>query len=82
MNKPFPALCRDCRFQIREPGSDWNSRCTNPYVNAKNAWALANTGGNGNPAHTSANDESGRTSFLSPCGQSGKLWEPKESNHD
>lgn len=73
--KPYPALCRDCQHQVPEPGSEWNSRCTHPMVNADNSWALANTGGNGAPAHTDARGERERTSWLAPCGRAGKLWE-------
>jgi hypothetical protein len=78
MTKPFPALCRDCKHGIPEEGSPWSMWCTNPMVNAQNEWALANTGGNGAPAHSSARQERARK-WLSPCGMTGKLWTPKGS---
>lgn len=74
--KPFPLLCRDCKFQVPEPGSAWNSMCLHPIVNAQNSWALANTGGAGQPAHTSAQEERKRKWFV-PCGMAGKLWEQR-----
>jgi hypothetical protein len=77
IQKPFPALCRDCRHRIPEPGSEWNSMCTHPKVNAKNEWALANTGGDGKLASSTAHIERGNTSLFAPCGRSGKLWEPR-----
>jgi hypothetical protein len=76
MKKPYPALCRDCKHQIPEDGSKWNSRCTHPIVNAQNEWALANTGGNGTSANSDARSERERRWFA-PCGMKGKLWEPK-----
>lgn len=76
-NKPNPALCRDCKHQKIRSDSDWTSVCLHPKVNAKNAWALANSGGNGTLAGFDAVRERERTSFFAPCGQAGKLWEPK-----
>jgi hypothetical protein len=76
MTKPYPALCRDCKHQIPEPGSTWNSRCTHPSVNAQNEWALANSGGNGSPPASDCRGERARKWFA-PCGMTGKLWEPK-----
>jgi hypothetical protein len=70
-------LCRDCRHQMPTPGAEWNSQCLHPSVNAKNAYALANTGGNGFSASSSAKDERER-GWWSPCGMRGALWEPKQ----
>jgi hypothetical protein len=76
VNKPYPALCRDCAHQSPEPGSPWNSRCSHPIVNAKDAWALSNTGGQGELATSNCRSERARKWFA-PCGMAGKLWEPK-----
>jgi hypothetical protein len=81
MNKPYPALCRDCKYAMPEPGSTWNMRCINPRVNARNEWALANTGGDGTPAHSDCRSERG-IKWFAACGITGKLWEPKPSTPD
>lgn len=70
MNKPFPALCRDCKHSMPEPKSEWNLRCMHPKVNAKSAWALAGA----KPHGTDARAEREKY-WPAPCGQRGALWE-------
>ena len=77
--KPFPALCRDCKWSRPErPDSKWNNVCTNPHVVATHPWALANNR-EGEPAWPMCRDErdKGRWKFWAPCGMTGKRWEPK-----
>jgi len=73
MSKPYPALCKDCKHSEPERGSEWCLRCHHPRVNAKDSYALSCSKGNG----TSCSTERGKIGFLSECGMSGKLWEPK-----
>jgi hypothetical protein len=71
MNKPYPALCRDCKHCIPEPGSEWTLRCMHPVVNAGDPWALAGA----KPHGSGCRDERARVGFFAPCGKPGKLWE-------
>lgn len=72
--KPYPALCKDCRYSEPEVGSEWNLRCHHPVVNARDSWALAACGKNsGSTCHTER--EKG---YFSACGMRGKLWVSKE----
>lgn len=71
--KPYPALCRDCKHSMPEPGFDWNLRCMHPVVNAGDHWALSSS----KPHGSEARSERERISLFSPCGMRGKLWEPK-----
>lgn len=75
-NKPFPALCRDCRFGKPQKDFGWNNVCMNPKVNAQSSWALANNH-EGEPAYTQCQSERERRSPFAACGMKGKLWEPK-----
>ena len=72
--KPYPALCRDCKFSKPSPGSEWNLKCLHPRVNAGNAWALVANGDFG----CECRGERERRSLFAPCGMKGKLWEKKE----
>lgn len=74
MTKPFPLLCKDCKWSRPEPQSDWNLRCTHPVVNSRDAWALASGRG---PGGTSARDERAKRGIFVKCGMKGKLWETK-----
>jgi hypothetical protein len=79
---PFPAFCRDCKHSRTkiDPYSenerpDRGLRCIHPKVNARNAWSLAEP----NPKVTKeCHYERDDTGWFAPCGQKGKLWEPKE----
>lgn len=79
MKKPFPALCKDCKWTVKP---DWahNLRCYHPKVVGQDAWALGSISGVGEAAGKSCTDERGEKWFAQ-CGMKGKLWEPKES-HD
>ncbi len=69
-------LCRDCKHSMPEPRSEWNLRCMNPEVNARDSWALSSV----QPHGSSARDEREKTWTLrgmAPCGMRGALWEPK-----
>lgn len=73
-DKPYPALCRDCKHSRTEENSTWSLRCVNQKVNASDPWALA-TGGE--IAGTNCRCERERWIFA-PCGMKGKLWERKD----
>ena len=69
--KPFPALCKECKYSAPDKNSSWQLQCHNPKVNAKDSWALANCKTNG------SNCQSERDrNWFSPCGQRGAQWEP------
>lgn len=72
MNKPYPALCKDCKWSRVSESSRWETRCQHPRVNAQDAWALTATTISG----SAARDQRERKWFA-VCGQSGKLWEPR-----
>ena len=72
-DKPYPALCKDCKWSSPEPGFEWNLRCHQPTVNADDPWALASGGGVG----TRCQSERGRATLLARCGKGGKLWEAR-----
>jgi len=74
MTKPFPVFCRDCKHSESEERSEWNLRCQHPIVNAKDRYALSSTKV-GRGSHCGDEREIG---WFKPCGQKGKLWEPKE----
>jgi len=68
-------LCRDCKHSMPEPRSEWNLRCMNPEVNARDSWALSSV----HPHGSSARDERETNMTmrgLKPCGMRGALWEP------
>ena len=72
MTKPYPALCRDCKHSQPSTISDWNLRCINPVVNARDSWALAAVQINGSDARSEREKR-----IFAACGMKGKLWEPK-----
>jgi hypothetical protein len=75
--KPYPALCRDCRWSEPEESSPWCLRCTNPVVNAADAWALSSA--RANRGTTCSEERNG--GWFAPCGKRGKQWqaiEPEE----
>ena len=74
-DKPFPALCMDCKYAEPEPRSTWNNRCHHPKVVASDAWALANNH-EGQPYGSECRSERKKIWFA-PCGAKGKLWERK-----
>jgi hypothetical protein len=68
-------LCRDCKYSVPEPHSEWTLRCMHPLVNARDPWALAGS----KPHGSCARDEREKTwtlRGLAPCGMRGALWEP------
>jgi hypothetical protein len=67
-----PKLCRDCKFSIPEPSSEWNLRCMHPQVNGKDPWALASNKPHGSDARTER-----ELKWIYACGMPGRLWEPK-----
>lgn len=72
MNKPYPALCSECRHSTPEERSSWALRCTHPKVNGADPWALASAQkANG----TDCRGERERKSWFAQCGIKGKLWE-------
>ena len=74
--KPYPALCRDCKYSAPEERSSWAIRCHHPKVNANDSWALSN-GGSVQGSDCRAQRE--KRSFFALCGMRGKLWAPKDS---
>lgn len=74
MHKPFPALCKDCRYSKPEEHSEWSLRCTNPLVNAKDPWAL--TTNSAGIYGTNCRNEREKKWFAT-CGMKGKLWDVK-----
>lgn len=74
MDKPYPALCRDCKHSMPEPRSEWNLRCMHPEVNARDPWALAGSKPHGSDAR-SERERNWTIKGLSPCGMRGALWE-------
>ena len=76
MNKPYPALCAECKHSESEETSAWTLRCQHPKVNGDDPWALASAR---KARGTDCRGERERRSFLAVCGIKGKAWEPKES---
>lgn len=76
MSKPFPALCKDCKFAAPEERSEWTLRCHNPIVNAKDEWALASNSSSANGCGTSCREERS-IKWFAECGMKGKLWTAK-----
>ena len=70
INKPYPALCKDCRHSKPEAKSQWNLRCYEPKVNSRDAWALGSLDASG----TSCTSEREK-SWPAPCGMRGAKWE-------
>jgi len=75
--KPFPALCLDCKHSEVNSQSPWSHRCFNPKVVSKDCWALAHNH-EGKPSGTDCSTERGKGSWFAPCGMRGKLWEAKQ----
>lgn len=74
MSKPFPALCRDCKYSEEDKNSAWSLNCQHPAVNGADPWALASSAkGRGSDCR----GQREQTSFLAKCGMKGKLWEPR-----
>ena len=74
--KPFPALCKDCKYSLPEKGSEGKNLCINPKVVSRDPWALANNfEGKPNGKHCRAERDSAW--FFAPCGMRGKLWEAR-----
>lgn len=74
MIKPFPALCKECKYSIPEERSEWCLRCTNPIVNAKDPWALASNFTNAYGTNCRVEREA---KWFAKCGMEGKLWDAK-----
>lgn len=74
MSKPYPALCRDCKWSKPEDERYWNLRCIHPVINANDSWALSSTKLGGG---TCCRDERAKRGWFTKCGMKGKLWEPK-----
>jgi len=72
MKKPYPALCKDCKYSKPEEHQAWNLRCHNPIINAKDSWALSSIDAGG--SNCSAERE---RKWPAPCGRRGALWEEK-----
>jgi hypothetical protein len=81
MTKPFPALCKDCKWSKpeRRP-TDHNNRCFHPKVVCKDSWALANNNFEGDPTGVYCRDERRKYSLFAACGMKGKLWEPRAND--
>lgn len=73
-NKPFPALCRECKYSAVDKTASWNLRCGHPIVNGSDPWALTAT----QMDYGSSCKDEREKKFFSRCGMSGKLWEAKE----
>ena len=67
-----PKYCLECKWSKPQEYYEWNLKCVNPYVNAKDSWALAATKIEG----SSARDEREKR-YFAECGMKGKLWEQK-----
>jgi len=78
VKKPFPALCMGCKHSRPEDERGWSNHCFHPKVVAKDSWALANTCARG-PTGVSCQEERRKRNWFAPCGQRGKLWEPKNA---
>jgi hypothetical protein len=74
-DKPFPALCKDCKHATPERNREWSNLCFHPKVVANDSWALANNR-EGQPCGVTCSEERKRRWFA-PCGIRGKLWEVK-----
>jgi hypothetical protein len=76
MNKPYPALCADCKHSEPEESNSWALRCTHPKVNGNDPWALSSAK---KARGTDCRGERERRSFFAVCGIKGKAWETNES---
>ena len=76
MSRPYPALCKDCKWSRSEENRDWYLRCVHPVINANDSWALSR--GKADTAYGSdAQQERSKTGWFAKCGMKGKLWEAK-----
>lgn len=64
--------CTECVWSEPEPRSEWNLRCKNPSVNAKDPWALS-----AKEIHGSSCRDEREVRFFAVCGMKGKLWKAK-----
>lgn len=72
MTKPFPKLCRDCKWS-KARDDDFELRCFNPIVNSKDSWALSSKN-----IHAGTHCRSEREfRWFATCGMKGKQWEAK-----
>lgn len=67
-----PRYCSDCKYSIYFKDHA-ELRCTNPYVNKENAWALAYRTHNGSQCY----EERNKRGWFTICGIKGKKWEQK-----
>jgi len=65
-------LCTYCKYSNPEKNSNWNLRCTNQFVNAKDSWALSQQVFEGSSCR-----EEREKKWFAACGMSGKQWESK-----
>ena len=80
MSKPYPALCRECKWSKKEDPQRYDLRCFNPIINANDSYALSSTELG---AGTCCRDERRKVGWLFvKCGMKGKLWEPKDKDKD
>lgn len=77
MKKPFPALCKDCKWS-RKYSEGFGLRCYHPEVVAKNAWALSQSDAEGNAYGKDCREEREVRWPWGFCGMRGALWEPKD----
>jgi len=75
MKKPYPALCRDCKYGLPEDIHSWTLRCHHPVINANDPYALANLGVKTRGSECSK--ERSKKGPFTRCGITGKLWEPE-----
>ena len=75
MSTKEPVFCKDCKFAIVDPNSEWSLRCLNPNVNSQDKWALASRA---RSRGTDCMSERGRTSWFATCGIKGEQWELSE----
>lgn len=76
VSKPFPALCKDCKFATLEKYSLNSLRCNNPVVNANDEWALSAGSSGSSGTGTSCHNERA-VRWFAKCGMKGKLWASK-----
>lgn len=69
----YPKLCKDCKDSKPEVGFEWNLRCHNPVVNAKDSWALSSVNSNGSNCR-----DIRKKWWPSACGMRGALWKQKD----
>ena len=72
MKKPYPALCKDCKYSKLEESQAWTLRCHHPIINAKDSWALSSIDAEGSSCSTERERKR-----PAPCGMRGALWEER-----